>query len=149
MREQMTCPKRLWVVFAADWQMTDPVLQGATILVLDDDVLINTAVGDVLRDAGCTVASCTSLREAWAAIDRERFAGAVLDFDLGRRQTSYEVAGALEEAGVPIVFLTGYLRWAIPARWSRHIICRKPCLPDELRQALREAMAHSARDKIP
>ena len=124
--------------------MRDPILQGATLLVLEDDMLINITVSDLLREAGCTVTSCTNLREAWAAFERENFDGAVLDIDLGRRQTSYEIAGALEQAGVPIVFLTGYLRWAIPARWTRHPICRKPCVSAELRRALAQAMAQRA-----
>jgi CheY-like chemotaxis protein len=124
--------------------MSDPVLHGATLLVLDDDVLINTSVSELLQDAGCTVASCTNLREAWAAVDGMTFDGAVLDLDLGRRQSSYEIADALEQAGVPIVFLTGYQRSAIRDRWARHTICHKPCVPEELKRALSRAISQKA-----
>jgi CheY-like chemotaxis protein len=132
--------------FASQYPMSDPVPEGANILVLEDDVLTNTTVSELLREAGCTVTSCTNLREAWAAVDGTRFDGAVLDLDLGHRQSSYEIADTLEQAGVPFVFLTGYLRSALPGRWTiGRTLCRKPFVSEELKRALGEAMAQKAK----
>ncbi len=79
------------------------------ILVLDDQALIAMDVEMTLRSAGFDqVTVCGSVAEAQDAIEASPPAMAILDLNLGNKETSLPVAGSLKAMGCPFVFLSGY-----------------------------------------
>src|SRR3954462_6331055 len=77
--------------------MTGTVLEGARVLLLEDDVLINFATSDALQEMGCRVSAYTRLQDALSAIDRELPGIAILDINIdgvisyeGRRTAAWK-----------------------------------------------------------
>ena len=83
-------------------------LAGRRCLVLDDDLLIALDIEQILQGAGASEVTCVAtLADALMAVrDEPPFAVAVIDIDLGA-EDSMMIAAALQERGVPFVFLTG------------------------------------------
>ena len=96
------------------------VLQGARILVVEDDFFISIELDTILADAGAKVVGpCRTVAQAKDLIDRSnghgpgggpgggnRISAAILDFRLGD-DTSLSVARKLQRQGIPFVFFTG------------------------------------------
>jgi DNA-binding response OmpR family regulator len=83
------------------------VLDGARILIVEDDYIISAELNSILAAAGAEVLGpCRNVSEAQKAIGANRPSGAVLDFRLGR-ETTLPVARRLQECGVPFLFFTG------------------------------------------
>ena len=106
-------------------------LEGANILFLEDELLINITTTEMLEEMGCKVTPALRLDEAWAAARTHRPDAAVLDVNIGIR-TSFELANWLEACGVPVIFMTGYDYPAQVGRWREHPRCHKPCRAEEL-----------------
>jgi CheY-like chemotaxis protein len=88
--------------------MSDQLLSGRRVLVVEDEMLILMAIEDMLADLGCTsIKAAASIDKALALIDAEPFDLAILDVNLNG-QRSYPVAKALSDQGVPFAFSTGY-----------------------------------------
>lgn len=82
-------------------------LNGARILVVEDDFLISTELDTILADAGAMVVGpCRTLAQAERAIADNRISAAILDFRLGN-DTALPIAAQLRDHGVPFVFFTG------------------------------------------
>lgn len=80
-----------------------------TVLVLDDEVIVAIDLGQALGDEGYDVIGpFYSKADAMTALDSQRPQVGILDINLGRKTTSYDVADRLSEIGSHIVFLTGY-----------------------------------------
>lgn len=93
---------------AAEPEPAQPVLDGCSVLLVEDQFLIAMDVEDMLLELGAErVVVCASVREAHAALDRAVPDCAVLDVNLGL-ETSAEIAQRLERMGVPFLFATGY-----------------------------------------
>jgi DNA-binding response OmpR family regulator len=120
--------------------MSETVLRGAHILLLEDEALINFATTDILEEMGCRVTACMRLEECFAAIERERPDAAVLDVYING-VLSYDLAEQLHARGTPIVFLTGYASPALTGKWNEFARCLKPCAPVELRALLAKALS--------
>lgn len=82
------------------------VLEGARILVVDDEFMIASSVSYLLGDAGASVAVTTTLPDALKAASTENLSAALLDIRLGRG-TSEPVADVLARRGVPFLFFSG------------------------------------------
>lgn len=77
------------------------------ILVVDDEPLIAMLVEDWLTELGCEVVGpVRSVNDGLALAANAALDGAILDIRLGG-ETSYPVAGALRERGIPFAFATG------------------------------------------
>ena len=87
----------------------ESILQGARVLLLEDETLINLGIVELLQSFGCNVTGCETLRHAWKAVLNELPDVALLDVNLQAKQKSYELAEWLHERHTPIVFLTGDL----------------------------------------
>ena len=87
--------------------MSDSVLHGLHVLVLEDDAIISMSTQDILEEMGCQVSAVLSLKAAFAVIEQKLPDAAVLDVNLGEG-TSYEFAEHLRLRSVPFVFLSGY-----------------------------------------
>jgi DNA-binding NtrC family response regulator len=78
------------------------------VLLLEDSMLIALDTQDVLRECGVSdIALAANVAQALAALGEGMPDFAVLDFNLGD-ETSEPVALALDAAGVPYCFATGY-----------------------------------------
>ena len=79
------------------------------VLVIEDNALVAFDVADMLTRAGFEVIGpATSLDEGIRLIDDTAPDGAILDIDIGRTSTTFEVARRLLNDGKSVIFLTGY-----------------------------------------
>jgi CheY-like chemotaxis protein len=79
------------------------------ILVLDDEAFIALDIEAVLRDAGYRrIRVCGSEAAALQAIEDRAPDLGLLDINLGRGTTSFEVARRLSAQGSGVAFMTGY-----------------------------------------
>ena len=107
------------------------------VLVLEDELLIAMFLDDLLADAGfavlgpaATVAEALHLLAGPPSPDI-----ALLDFHVAG-ETSLPVADTLAGRGVPMVFLTGYGREALPTRYRDRPVLTKPYEGRELLAAV-------------
>ncbi|MBR1151085.1 response regulator [Bradyrhizobium sp. JYMT SZCCT0428] len=85
--------------------------QAVTILVVEDDQLIQAMVEDALSDGGFKSAITTSGEEAIALLqgDEAQYRAVVTDINLLGRLNGWQVARAAREAdpAMPVVYMTG------------------------------------------
>lgn len=106
-------------------------LRGRCVLIVEDEYLLANDLERAFIKAGIdTAGPVPSLAQALALAER-KVDMAVLDINLDGGKV-YEVADALIERGVPIVFVTGYDRGDIPGRYASVPLCRKPVGVDEV-----------------
>ena len=112
------------------------MLSGQKVLVVEDEPVVAMQLEDMLSDLGMeAVGFARTLDTALAAAERRRFDVAVVDIDL-RGQRSYPAAERLAEAGVPLVFVTGFPRERPPRQLGEAPILLKPYGIHELARAL-------------
>ncbi len=111
------------------------------VLILEDSVLFAFDLEERVRALDCEVAGPTGrLEEALAIVEREPLDLAVLDVNLGDRD-SFPVADALAARGVPFLFLTGYdARAVIPSRLSDVPCLSKPVADAEFAATVRRLL---------
>jgi DNA-binding response OmpR family regulator len=110
--------------------MTQNVLKGMRILIVEDEPLLAWELELALADAGATVVGpARTLSIGCALAQQEDLAAAILDMRLGEEDSS-PIAAALYEQGVPFVFHTGHgTRQEFAAQWSAPVIT-KPSHPE-------------------
>lgn len=113
--------------------MSTTSLRGRQILVVDDELLIAANLEKMLSEAGASVQLASSAGDARAAIESTRFDAAVLDVHLDNER-SYEVADALNDQGVPFVFLSGFL--TIRSGYEKRPFVPKPFSSEQVISAL-------------
>lgn len=108
-------------------------LDGARILVVEDEVLIALEVADSLAAHGAVVAGpCHTLEEAISAARQDKLDLAVLDVDLGGADV-FPAARILRERGIPFLFQTGRTdREALCAEFPGVPVRSKPVAPERL-----------------
>jgi DNA-binding NtrC family response regulator len=119
-----------------------PALRGLRCLVLDDELWIALDIEHILETAGAAAVTCVgNLADAMAALQNgSPFAVAVVDIDLNGSD-SMALPAALQERGVPFVFLTGMGGDDPRARRYPEVpVVDKPYQADELLAALRRAL---------
>jgi DNA-binding response OmpR family regulator len=88
--------------------MTHLQLTNKRVLVVEDEILVALLVEDMLADAGCVVVGPFSrVPQALAAAKTEPIDIALLDVNVAGEMV-FPVAHALEERGIPFLFVTGY-----------------------------------------
>ena len=114
-------------------------LEGARILVVEDNFLAAEVVRDVLERSGYTVIGPVGrVAQGLQLAQQEKLDGAVLDVNLNGDRC-FPIAHALGSRGVPFMFLTGYDSSAmIPADLQGVRRLGKPVLEHQLIDALRE-----------
>jgi CheY-like chemotaxis protein len=112
-------------------------VRGRRILVVEDEFLIAEDLCAALEDLGAVSLGPVSTVDDALAIVRSPDAldAATLDVEL-RREKSYPVAEALQELGLPFVFLTGYDAEAFPNHLRSAPRCQKPFNAREIAEAL-------------
>lgn len=109
-----------------------PRLAGKRVLVIEDELLVALLVEDMLSDAGCIIVGPFGrVQEALAAAKAEMIGVALLDVNVANEKV-FPVAYALEERGIPFLFLTGYGEAALPRDRPDWEACAKPFQPDQL-----------------
>src|SRR4029453_9390767 len=81
-------------------------LDGALILVVEDEPLIALDISSSLRDAGAQVGQAANVESALAAIDQHRCSAAVVDFLVGC-ENGRAGARRLKEKHVPFLYYSG------------------------------------------
>ncbi len=114
-------------------------LQGAKILIAEDEVFIALDLEAVLESAGaCVVGPCLTLKEALQSAASEMFQAAILDIRLGHDSTE-PVALTLLDRGIPFLFYSGQ---TIPERLKTAAphcrLVEKPAPLEDLVRAVQE-----------
>lgn len=116
--------------------MLDKPLSGLRILVVEDELIILMMIEGMLSDLGCNdVVSAPSVDKALALVDGQRFDIALLDMNLGGKD-SRPVAEALERHGVPFAYCTGNIAGNSAKGGLDRPVLRKPFSAEELAAAL-------------
>jgi CheY-like chemotaxis protein len=116
--------------------MLDKPLSGLRILVVEDELIILMMIEGMLSDLGCRdVVSAPSVDKALALVDGQRFDIALLDMNLGGKD-SRPVAEALERHGVPFAYCTGNRADNSAEGGLDRPVLRKPFSAEELAAAL-------------
>ncbi len=117
---------------------------GKRILYLEDEAIIALDTSDTLRDMGFdAIDLCHSLEMAEAALNGGPPDLALLDVNLSHGRTSLDLGRRLREAGVPVVFATGYSAASLPLD-DTAVVVEKPLTPHALERALRQAVDNVA-----
>lgn len=116
------------------------ILDGRTIVVLEDEYLIALDAEGILADLGAKVFIATDLKEAEKLAAMDHVDLALLDVNING-QVSFPVAQKFHERGIPIVFASGYELKARGFPGAELGACiSKPYTPERLRQAVFEAL---------
>ena len=123
-----------------DFSYTDD-LEGISVLLVEDEALLAIDVTAIIEMAGGRVVGpAYSLRQGFSWIDRAKFDCAVLDINL-HDELVFELADALIERGIPIIFLSSHsLNIAPPHLRERHLV-HKPFSTHSLIKAIQAAAA--------
>ncbi|EGE58905.1 response regulator [Rhizobium phaseoli] len=107
--------------------MTDGVLQGRHVLVVEDEFMLAEDMSQQLVDAGAVVIGpAQSLERAFELMAMpDVLDAAVLDVNLHGKSV-YAVADMLLERHVPLVFTTGYDASTLPERFRSTSCYSKP-----------------------
>ncbi|MGH7046443.1 MAG: response regulator [Stellaceae bacterium] len=101
-------------------------LQGARILVVEDEYLVASLIEDMLQTAGCSVAGpIPRLAPALEAAESEACDAAVLDVNLAGER-AFPVADILTRRNVPFVLVTGYSGNSLPPEYAACPRLHKP-----------------------
>ncbi len=87
----------------------DPLLEGASILVADDEPNIRTTISDVLRKFNAKVTVASTGGEALMLVERDKFDLIISDIKMPDK-TGYEVFAAARKRSqaVPVILMTGF-----------------------------------------
>jgi two-component sensor histidine kinase/DNA-binding response OmpR family regulator len=119
-------------------------LPGRRILIVEDEALVAMMLEDELESLGLSiVANCGSVTDAMKAIDDKAPDAAILDVNIGG-EFAYPVADRLIERGVPFVFVTGYGRESVDARYQFVHVLEKPIGRQVLESVFATALAEAA-----
>jgi DNA-binding NtrC family response regulator len=109
--------------------MSQDVLRGYRILVVEDNAPLATFLVEALHDAGAEVvgpAATLSAAQRLAGAD-DRLSAALLDIRLREGEEVWPVAWLLAGKNVPFVFYTGHHDAStLPAEWRGRPIVTKP-----------------------
>jgi CheY-like chemotaxis protein len=117
--------------------LADRPLEGVTVLLVEDNLLIALEAEEMLTDLGARlVVSASTLRAAEDAISAHEFGFAMLDVSVGCG-TSFDLARRLHSVGTPYIFASGYGdQVALDSDHSASVIVQKPYERDHLRRAI-------------
>jgi DNA-binding response OmpR family regulator len=121
-----------------------PDLQGARVLIVEDDVLLLMELESILLEAGAVIVGCCrTVKEGLAAANKDGVAAAILDVRLGR-ETIAPVARRLASRGTPFLFYTGQVENdPALAEWTDRTILSKPSRPAAIVAALARLLRHA------
>jgi two-component sensor histidine kinase len=115
----------------------DKVLDGLSVLLVEDSLIIALDAEDILRRLGASdVFTDGNAASAIAAIDGDAPDLAILDVNLGSGN-SFPIADHLDDKGIPFMFATGYgERGDLPERHRGRVVMQKPYTMQMMARAL-------------
>ena len=114
-----------------EFPMTDD-RKSMTVLIVEDEMMIATALEMMLSDRGYRVVDPVSTtEEALAVLQTVRPDVALLDYRLGG-STTEPLLQVLEDRRIPVCMLTGYGRAALPENCQKYSVLEKPFSLDRL-----------------
>jgi DNA-binding NtrC family response regulator len=115
-------------------------LQGARILVVEDDFFIAMELESILTDAGGQVVGlCRTVEDALASAATGDFVVALLDFRMGE-ETTMAVAQRLATRHVPFAFYTGQAQESLFVDWPDCRVLSKPAQPQTVIDTLADLL---------
>lgn len=115
-------------------------LAGRRILLVEDESLVCVLTEDILAEAGCNIELAMRLDSGLQIAQDANLDAAILDINLGQGTTSYPIAQALAQRGVPFLFVSGYGADGLDARWRHIPVLQKPYTPEDLVRAVSAMM---------
>jgi len=88
--------------------MTEALLAGRTILVVEDEDLIARELSDALESAGAEIITARGVFDASRIIETRTLSAAVLDFWLGAGVDCLPICALLTQHSVPFLLYTSY-----------------------------------------
>src|SRR6185369_3661072 len=117
--------------------MTDDLLRGQRILVVEDVPLLAQRLERLLRNVGAEVVGpATTLDAAKRLAAENRLSAALLDIRLNDDERVWPVARTLAARGVPFLFCTSHADDLELAEWPGRPIIEKGAKPKEMLSAL-------------
>jgi len=99
---------------------------GRRILIVEDEPLIAMLIADWLVELGCELAGTVNAApEDFGSLRQMPLDAALLDVNL-RGGSSFGLADALMDGGVPIAFITGENSHSLPDRFKQTPVLSKP-----------------------
>lgn len=125
--------------------MTDRLLEGKRILLIEDEILIALDIADMLTSAGAEVVGpYTSLAQALEAARMQTADLAMLDIDLNGEEV-FPAANLLRTRDIPFIFYTGQPeREALRTDFADISVCIKPLSSQRLIDTLVRITAMAA-----
>lgn len=112
-------------------------LNGARVLVVEDEMLITMLLEDILDELGCqVVGSAVNLRQAEDLVSSAEADAAILDVNLGGDPV-FSVAETLIGRKIPFIFASGYGSANLPEKWQSYPTLPKPFTADQVADTLR------------
>ena len=113
------------------------MLAGKNVLLVEDSLIISLDAEDIATRLGAeSVTTAATVEAAQEAIAAGRFDVAILDINLGDRN-SFPIADRLLEKGVPFLFATGYGEQAqIPFEHRARNVVQKPYTLENVARAI-------------
>lgn len=109
---------------------------GKRVMVVEDEMIIALDIEHALHEAGCIlVGTFSRVAKALEGMKDMTIDAALLDVNVANEKV-FPVAYALEERGVPFLFLTGYGELALPPDRPNWQACTKPFRSDHLIEQL-------------
>ena len=105
--------------------MHHPVLDGLSLLVVEDEPLIAMDIAMAFEDSGAQITSTNTLKHAVLLVEHDGLSGAILDHGLGDGDTSI-LCARLRERGIPFMIYSGYGTVSGACEGARHIIKPAP-----------------------
>lgn len=125
--------------------MTENILAGRRILVVEDEFMIAMLLESLLEELGCVVPDIAAKPpQAIKAIETHEIDAAVLDVNLSGVD-SFEVAAVLAKREIPFVFATGYGGSRLTPEFADRPVLQKPYRISELEEALKIALKDRGR----
>ena len=106
------------------------------ILIVEDNFLTASEVGDIVRDCGYGVAGTAArINRGLELLDQKPVDGAIVDINLDGTY-SFPLCAELDRRKVPYCFLTGYPSVILPPDFNGAPVLTKPADPNQIRSAL-------------
>lgn len=116
-------------------------LDGSRILIIEDEFMAALDLGQMIEDMGGTVVGpAGKVDQALDLARSQELDGAVLDVNLNG-DTSFAVADALADRGIPFIFATGYALDMLPRRFAQVPRLAKPFSEGAVARSLARVIA--------
>ena len=114
-------------------------------LLVEDEALLAMMLEDILNDRGVDVLKAARVPAALQLVETRRIDVAILDISIAGKLV-FPVADALRQAGIPILFTSGYGDDGLPADYQEYPMLQKPYGHLQIQTALTALLA-SAQEK--